>query len=96
MSSQHRIGFDLDGPLRIMGFTKDELLLLFLGLAGFIFSSNKILGGCLLGVCFLLLIVVKRFKARVVGFNLLSFVWWHFGLTTGPSTLPPSHSRKMN
>ena len=38
MSSKHRIGFDLDRPTKVMGMTKDELLILILGFVCFMFS----------------------------------------------------------
>jgi len=96
MSSKHRIGFDLDRPTKIMGLTKDEFALLIFGLACFMFSPNKLLGICLMGACGVLLMVVKRFKKRIGGFNLKAFMWWYFGFEHGHPTLPPSHIRKWN
>lgn len=96
MSTKHRIGFDLDRPTKIMGLTKDELLILIFGFACFMFSSNKMLGLFLMGVCLLLLFSVKHFKKRTGGFNMKAFCWWHVGYERGHPTLPPSHIRKWN
>lgn len=96
MTSKHRIGFDLDRPTKVMGMTKDELLILILGFVCFMFSSNKMLGLFLMGVCFVLLIGVKKFKKETGGFNLKAFSWWHGGYEKGHGTLPASHIRRWN
>lgn len=96
MSSKHRIGFDLDRPTKIMGMTKDEICFLIFGLACFMFSSNKLLGGILMALSLALIWVVKRLKKQIGGFNIKAFMWWYFGYEQGKPTLPPSHVRKWN
>ena len=41
MSSKHRIGFNLETPIRFFGLTKDEIGIFCLGFLMFLFSSNK-------------------------------------------------------
>ena len=96
MSKKHRIGFDLDAPLKFFGMTKDEGVILLLGFMAFLMSTHKHLG-LLLMVGFLVLVVaLKRFKKRTKGFRIKSFLNWHTGYLNRKITLPPSSTRHFN
>ena len=96
MSSKHRIGFDLEAPLKFFGLTKDEIGLFFLGFVLFVCSSNKAIGAIGMLGSLLLVVALKRFKKRTAGFRIGSFIYWHLGWVRGRSTLPPSFARRIN
>jgi len=96
MSSKHRIGFDLEAPLKFFGLTKDEIGLFTTGFALFVFSSNKTLGALGMLGSLLLVVALKRFKKRTAGFRIGSFIYWHLGWMKGQNTLPPSFARRIN
>lgn len=96
MSSKHRIGFNLETPIRFFGLTKDEIGIFCLGFLMFLFSSNKNLGVLTLLGSVILLVLLKRFKKRTAGFRIGSFIYWHLGWMNCQNTLPPSFARRIN
>lgn len=92
---KHRIGFNLDAPVRLFGMTIDELALLIVGFLTFVIARNKFVG---LGLFFgsgALVVLLKRFKKQASGFRLKSFLFWHIGLKSRTFTCPPSHTRNL-
>ena len=96
MSSKHRIGFDLEAPIKFFGLTKDEIGLFFSGFVLFVFASNKALGALGMLVSLVLVVALKRFKKRTAAFRIGSFIYWHLGWMKGRNTLPPSFARRIN
>lgn len=96
MSSKHRIGFDLEAPIKFLGMTKDELGLLFLGIIVYALSDNKLIGIIAMFFCVAAIIFIKKFKKATGGFRMGTLIWWHTGLSSGRSSLPPSSTRIIN
>lgn len=77
-----------------MSFTVDEIVLLFVGIFGFL-----LLNSILLKLIFVLIgtvgvYFIKKFKKMATGFSLMSFLHWKFGLRFNlPKTWPESWKR---
>ena len=96
MSKKHRIGFDLEAPIKFFGMTKDDIGLLILGFMSFVISNHKHIGLFLMVGSIALVIALKRFKKRTKGFRIMSFLNWNLGFPKGKTTLPPSSTRHIN
>jgi len=91
----HRIYNYLNEPVRVAGLTLDELAIGVMALLSAICSDHlgvTIL--CLVG-CVIVILTMKHCKKMIVGFSLLSFCHWHFGVRGSLDRLwPQSHHKR--
>ena len=91
----HRIYNYLNEPVRVAGLTLDELAVGAVALLSAIFSDHLFMTAlCLVG-CLIIIFAMKHFKKMIVGFSLLSFCHWHFGVRGSlDRAWPKSHHKK--
>jgi type IV conjugative transfer system protein TraL len=92
--SEHRIYKYLSEPVRILGFTVDEIAVMFGGFVGFmtlewdpLWKSSLLIGG--IGGAF----VLRKFKKQKVGLSFLSFLYWHGFMKSPSKEYPRSENR---
>lgn len=96
MSSKHRINFDLSSPIRYLGMTVDEWIILILAISMPFLVPDKVIGLLAFAILSFVLFFLKKIKKGLSGFRLWSWVEWHFGYQKGDSILPPTSSRRYN
>lgn len=91
---EHRIYKYMDEPFRCVGFTIDEMALFFVSL-GFFFFLNAMTSKLIaIFIGTIGVYCLKRFKKMSIGFSLMSFLHWKFGIRIGlPSRWPESWKR---
>jgi hypothetical protein len=79
----HRVYSHLCEPLRVMGFTLDEVAIFVIGMTLVVMLDSvmlKFFFFCAMGVG---LVLVKRLKKLAQGFHWKTFLHWHFGVRFG-------------
>lgn len=85
---EHRIYQYLSEPVRLVGLTKDEIIILLCGFGGAVLCTNLLFRLFFLGAGIGGVWIVKRFKKSIKGFSFISWLHWKFGI-------PPKHAKNL-
>lgn len=85
---EHRIYQHLSEPVRLVGLTKDEIILLLCGFGGAVFYTSLWIRMVFLIGGVVSVWLMKRFKKSIKGFSFMSWLHWTFGI-------PPKHAKNL-
>ena len=92
---EHRIYKYMSEPVRIIGLTVDEVILLLGSLFFVIFLSSFILKAIFLFTGTVGVYTIKKLKKLVTGFSLTSYLHWTLGLRFGLSEHWPESWKRI-
>lgn len=91
---EHRIYSYLNEPVRLFGLTIDEVAIVTVGVSCGLISESLYFKSLFFLVGILGTFSIKRAKKLIIGFSLMGFMHWHFGIRRGlPLFWPESYKR---